>query len=181
MHVIPQSWAHFHILLSVFPSVGLVFVLGFYVTAFAIKHDPMKRICLVLFVILALLAVPTYISGDYSMEMLSADPKISKDLMGVHLGWGVAALLVLGLTGLAALIAVWRAWRSDRLSNNAVHLVLGLAIVTLALMVFAGEYGWQISHHELFLDPEKQRAFMATAQAWSHVHMILNHFPTDGF
>ena len=32
MHLIPQSWPHFHILVSVFPLVGLIFVLGLYVS-----------------------------------------------------------------------------------------------------------------------------------------------------
>ena len=34
MHLIPQSASHFHLLVSIFPSIGLIFVLGFYVTAF---------------------------------------------------------------------------------------------------------------------------------------------------
>jgi hypothetical protein len=50
MHLIPQSWSHLHILVSVFPSVGLIFVLGFYITAMATKNEVIKRSCLVLFV-----------------------------------------------------------------------------------------------------------------------------------
>jgi uncharacterized membrane protein len=181
MHVIPQSWSHLHILVSVFPSVGLMFVLGFYVIAFVIDNEAMKRICLALFGILAILAIPTYISGDHSMETLSQNPKISQNLMSTHFGWGVAALAVLVMAGLVAWIELWRSWRVGHLSNNALHLVLGLALVTLALMVLGGETGWQISHHELRLDAAAQRADMATPQWWSHIHMILNHFPTVGF
>src|SRR5262249_15611785 len=64
MHLIPQSSSHFHLLVSIFPSIGLVFVLGFYATAFAADNEAMKRSCLVLFAILGLLAIPTYVSGD---------------------------------------------------------------------------------------------------------------------
>jgi uncharacterized membrane protein len=177
MHVIPQSWAHLHILVTVFPSVGLVFVLGFYIAAFVTANEAMKRVCLAAFGIVALLAIPTYLSGEHSMEALSQDPKISKDLLEYHEGWGVAALVGLVLTGLAAWIALLRSWRAERVSNDALHLVLGLAVVTLALMVIVGELGWEISHHELRLDPATQK----TPQIWSHVHMILNHFPTVGF
>jgi uncharacterized membrane protein len=177
MHLIPASWSHFHILVTIFPSIGLVFVLGFYVAAMVADNEAMKRSCLVLFVILGLLAIPTYLSGDHSMELLSQDPKISKDLMNAHYGWGLTSLAVLAMTGAAALIALWRFRRGKRLSDNALHLVLGLAIVTLGLMVIVGELGWEINHHELRLDPATQK----TPQAWSHVHTILNHFPTVGF
>src|SRR5215831_2375370 len=138
MHLIPQSSSHFHLLVSIFPSIGLIFMLGFYATAFATDNEAMKRSCLVLFAILGLLAIPTYVSGDRSMAVLSQDPKISQDLMTTHFGWGIASL---------------------------------------ALLVITGEVGWEINHHELRLDPATQR----TPQAWSHVHIILNHFPTVGF
>jgi len=188
MHLIPESWSHLHILVSVFPSVGLIFVLGFYVTALVTNNEVMKRFCLVALGILGLLAIPTYFSGDGSMAALSQDPEISQDRMNAHLGWGWAALAALALTGAAAWIELWRFRRVGRLSNDALHLVLGLAIATLALMVVVGELGWEISHHELQLAVQGSPGISAsdipegsgTSQAWSHVHMILNHFPTVG-
>ncbi|MEA2988304.1 MAG: hypothetical protein QOG83_1015 [Alphaproteobacteria bacterium] len=177
MHVIPQSWAHLHILVSVFPLVGLIFVLGFYVAGMITNNEAMKRFCLVLFVILGLAAIPTYYSGDHSMEVLSQNPKLSQDLMNSHFNWGVVALAALVATGLVALIALRRFRRAERVSDDTLHLVLGLALVSLGLMIVVGELGWEISHHELRLDAATQK----TSQAWSHVHMILNHFPTVGF
>src|ERR1700730_12338477 len=177
MHLIPQSWSHLHILVSVFPSVGLIFVLGFYVTALVTNNEAMQRSCLVRFGILGMLAVPTYFSGDRSMTALSQDPKISQDLMNSHFGWGLASLAVLMITGVAALIELWRFRRVGRLSNDALHLILGLAIITLGLMVVVGELGWEVRPPELQLAPSTQK----TPQAWSHVHIILNHFPTVGF
>jgi uncharacterized membrane protein len=180
MHVIPQSWSHFHLLVSVFPSVGLVFALGFYVAAIITNSESLKRTCLFVFGLLAASAVLAYVSGEHSMEALSLDPKVSKDLMNSHYGWSVASTFVLLITGLVAWINLLRFWRAERLSDNALHLVLGLTIVTIALTAVAGEAGWQISHNELRLDMAAQRAPMATPQWWSHIHMILNHFPTVG-
>jgi uncharacterized membrane protein len=175
MHLIPQSWAHLHILVSVFPSVGLIFALGFYVTAFFTNNEAMKRSCLVAFGVFGLLAIPTYLSGDGSMEALSQNPKFSEDMVSAHLGWGVASLAVLAMTGAVAWIALWRFRGAKHLSDNALHLVLGLAIVTLGLMAVVGELGWEINHTELRLATQK------TPQIWSHVHIILNHLPTVGF
>ena len=174
MHLIPQSWSHLHILVSVFPSFGLVFVLGFYFAGLLTGNNGIKRTCLVLIFILALLSVPTYLSGDGSMAALSGNPRFSKDMMSTHYGWGIAALVALVVTGIAALVALML---SGRPSDNAHHSVLGLAIITLGLMIAAD--GWELVHRELQstnIIPD-----VTTSPAWPHVHIILNHAPTVGF
>jgi uncharacterized membrane protein len=59
--------------------------------------------------------------------------------------------------------------------------MLGLAGFTLILMIITDELGWEINHHELQRVVTGAQAATATPQAWSHVHLILNHFPTVGF
>jgi uncharacterized membrane protein len=174
MHLIPQSWAHLHILVTVFPSVGLLFCIGLYVTGIISNDEGLKKTCLAAFGILGLLAIPTYFSGFDSMADLTNNPKFTEDTVSDHMGWGIAALGALGLTGLAAWIALVRS-TNKRVSDNALHVVLGLAIVTIALMVVVGELGWEINHTEIGLATKR------TPQIWSHVHMILNHFPTVGY
>jgi uncharacterized membrane protein len=177
MHLIPQSWAHLHILVGVFPSFGLVFVLGFYIAGIATDNNGTKRTCLALFGVLALLSIPTYLSGSGSMAALSQNPKISKAMMNTHYAWAMAALGVLAVTGIVAWIELWRSGRGGRASNTALRVVLGLAIVALGLMVVAD--GWEINHRELLSTvtiPD-----VTTSPAWPHVHMILNHVPTVGF
>ena len=176
MHLIPATWSHLHILVSVFPLVGLVFVTGFYVGAMITSNEALKRYCLVAFGILGILSVPTYVSGDYSMAVLSENPDISPNLLASHYSWGWWATGLLAVLGATAFYELWY-WRAGRLSADAQHLVLGLALGTLALMAVVGEKGWEISHHELEIASEPFR----TSQGWSHVHMILNHFPTAGF
>ncbi len=178
MHLIPQSWSHLHILVSVFPSVGLIFVLGFYMIALATKNEVIKRSCLILFGILALLAIPTYFSGVRSMELLSQDPKISQSLMNAHYYWGLGALAILVAAGGYAVVELWRVGKP---SEQALTVILGLAALTLILMIVVDESGWEISHHELQRVVTGADAATATPQAWSHVHMILNHFPTVGW
>lgn len=176
MHLIPQSWAHLHILVSVFPSVGLVFGLGLYVTGMLADSPALKRTCLFVFGILALLTIPTFMSGDGSMTELASNPKFTEDAVDAHYGWGVAAIAALGLTGLVAWFELLRSWRAKRLSDNALNLVLGLAIISLFLMMIVDELGWEINHAELVYNPARR-----TSQIWAHVHIILNHFPTVGF
>ena len=177
MHLIPQSWSHLHILVGVFPSFGLVIVLGFYIGGLLTDNNGIKRTCLALFGLVALLSVPTYFSGAGSMAVLSRNPSISKDMMSIHYGWGMAALLALVVTGIVAWVELWRAGRDGRASNVARYLVPGLAVVAVALMVVAD--GWEINHREL--RSTVSIPDVSTSPVWPHVHMILNHVPTVGF
>jgi uncharacterized membrane protein len=179
MHLIPQSWAHLHILVSVFPSFGLVIVLGFYLAGFLADNEGIKRTCLVLFAMLALLSIPTFFSGQGSISALSGNTKVPRGLMNFHYWWGVAALVALILTGLAALFDLAQSGRAARTfdAKSAFFLVSGLAIVAVVLMIVAD--GWELNHAELqttVVIPD-----VSTAPAWPHVHMILNHVPTVGF
>ena len=194
MHLIPDTWSHFHMLVSVFPLVGLIFVLGFYVTTIVTQNEPGKRISLLALGILGIIAIPTYFSGDNSVAELMKNVPVTQDTatpdrIFYHEGWGYAALALLLVTGIAAFHSLYRFPKGKHLSQNAVHLVLGLSLVTLFFMMIVGELGWEISHRELHAVvragvnlpsgsdiPEGQ----ATPQLWSHVHMILNHFPTVG-
>ena len=108
MHLIPASWSHLHILVSVFPSCGLMFVLGFYIAGLVTNNDGLKRTCLALFGVLAVLAVPTYLSGAGSMAALSGKAEISKDMMNYHYYVGLLALLSLIVAGGFAWYELWR-------------------------------------------------------------------------
>jgi uncharacterized membrane protein len=178
MHLVPQSWSHLHILVSVFPSVGLLFVLGFYIAGLVTKNDVIRRSCLALFGILGVLAIPTYFSGVQSMELFSQDPKISAAVMNAHYYWGLGALAAVVITGVYALAELWRVGKP---SDQALAAMLGLAGLTVILMTVTDELGWEINHHELERVVPAAQAAIATPPAWSHVHLILNHFPTVGF
>jgi uncharacterized membrane protein len=179
MHVIPQSWSHLHILVSVFPSFGLLFVLGFYIAGFRADNDGIRRTCLALFGILALLSIPIYLSGDGAMAALAKNPRFSKEMMNTHYGWGTAALLVLVMTGIVAFVELWRSYRARRASKDPFHLVSGLAIIALGLTAVVSELGLEINHRELqsaTVIPD-----VSTSPIWPHVHLFLNHVPTAGF
>jgi uncharacterized membrane protein len=177
MHLIPQSWSHLHILISVFPSFGLLCVLGFYIGGLLKKDTGTRTTCLVLFALLALLSVPIYMSGTASMAELAGNSRFSKDMIDSHYAWGMASLVALAVTGIAAVIALALTGSKGGAPAAALKVVLGLGVVTLGILIVAN--GWEINHRELqstAVIPD-----VTTPAAWPHVHMILNHAPTVGF
>jgi len=124
-----------------------------------------------------------------SIMPVSAREGVSEGLINAHYNWSLYALLVLLLAAGAAGYEWMRSSQVGRFSANALHLILGISLITLFLMILSGESGWEINHQELGLStaagvnlpsgsdiPEGQ----GTPQAWSHFHIILNHFPSIG-
>jgi uncharacterized membrane protein len=177
MHLIPQSWSHLHILISVFPSVGLIFVLGFYIAGLVTKNEVMRRSCLALFGVLGVLAIPTYFSGVQSLAALASDPKISVGAMNAHYYFGLAGVVVLLISGAFALAKLL----GGKSSEQALTVMLALAAVSLIVMAITDEFGVEVSHPELLRVVTAAQLPTATPQEWSHVHLALNHFPTVGF
>jgi len=96
------------------------------------------------------------------------------------------------VAGGGAFIALGLNPAGKRIGDDVMHLILGTSLITLGLMIVAGELGWEIAHYELHQGeavpggPQLPSGSdiaegQATSQGWSHVHMILNHFPTVGF
>jgi len=179
MHIIPQSWSHLHILISVFPAIGFAIGLGFYIAGLRSKNDVTRKICLALFSLLGLLAIPIYVSGAGAMAAAASNTRFSKDMIATHYNWGLAALAVLTLVGIAAAVELWRSSQARRPAGDPFYLVLGLSSVALIVTAVAAEFGFPINHREFELTvtiPD-----ISTPQAWSHTHVILNHIPTAGF
>ena len=95
-------------LVSVFPSVGLLLVFGLYIAALRTNNEGLKRTCLGAFGLLGILAIPTYFSGAGSMAALVDDARISQANAYSHQMWSYAALAALVLTGAAAWLELWR-------------------------------------------------------------------------
>ena len=177
MHLIPASWSHLHILVSVFPSVGLLFAVGFYIAGLKTNNDALKRACLFAFGGLALLSIPTYVSGQGAVAKILLRPGVTQAMVDAHYNWSLAAVAAQVLTGAFAWFTLWRAWKAPAVPAGPSKLILALSVVTVALMAVVGELGWETNHQE-FKIPTPD---MGTPEVWAHIHVILNHFPTVGF
>ena len=59
-----MNLAHVHLLLNHFPVIGTIIGLGLFLVSLFGKSDDLKRASLVIFLGIALLTIPTYLSGN---------------------------------------------------------------------------------------------------------------------
>jgi uncharacterized membrane protein len=149
---------HIHLLLNHIPTVGFVIALGLFLTSLASKSDDLKRASLVLFVLIGLLTIPTYVSGNSAAEAICAgapkapacdDPGLSKALIETHEGVALFAFAAIVLTAAFAWLGLWQFRRMSRPQNWTLAVILVLSLFAFTLVVRTANIGGEIRHPEI--------------------------------
>lgn len=117
----------------------------------------MQQVSLLIFLGIALLSIPTYMSGSAAQEaicpsppgMPCANPGVSKTLIEAHEGAALLALACMEFTGAFAWLGLWQFRRIRRLPNWTLTAILLLSVATLGLMTRAANIGGDIRHPEI--------------------------------
>jgi len=150
---------HVHLWLNHLPILGTLIALALFVLSLALDHDDLKQASLALFTLIALFAIPAYMSGNAAQVVLKDNPNVSMELIQAHQGSALVAFLFMELTGAVALFGLWRFSRSEknpwmeRPAKSILFVVLVLAVITSGLMAIAGNTGGEIGHPEVASGP----------------------------
>jgi len=154
-----MTLVHIHLLLNHWPIIGAFVGLGLFLVALVANSDDLKQISLAFFAFLALLAIPTYMSGNVANEVLKTNTPLPMELIDTHQGAALLALISMEITGLAALIGLWQFSRMSPPAPGPVArwnstAVLVLSIATVGLMTVVGNTGGAIRHPEILSGQE---------------------------
>jgi uncharacterized membrane protein len=141
--------AHVHLLLNHFPTIGMIVGLGLYVVAILGKSDHLKSASLVIFFGIALLSIPTFVSGTAAGLALSKNSDVSKTMVDAHETAAFEALGVMELTGALAWLGLWQRRRLSHFPQGTLAAVLLAGLVTFGLMARAADIGGEIRHSEI--------------------------------
>src|SRR5262245_55116971 len=93
-----------HLLLNHLPILGTLIALALFLVALVGNRDDLKQVSLALFALMALFAIPTYISGAGARDMIQNSAKLSPDIsmesLELHQGSALLAFIFMELTGL---------------------------------------------------------------------------------
>ena len=149
---------HAHLLLNHVPTVGFVIGLMFFVISLIAKNAELKRASLVIFVGIALVTIPTYVSGNAAAEALCAggakasvcaDSSVPKGLIQTHEDAALLAFAAIILTGAFAWLGLWQIRRTSRAANWNLAVILLLSLVAFGLVAQAANIGGEIRHPEI--------------------------------
>jgi hypothetical protein len=170
------NFDHLHLLLNHVPIIGLFVGVGLFVASLTGNNEDLRRSSLIIFAAIALLTIPTFVSGVGADRSIAREAGVSEALVRRHEGAAMLGLWFVVATGAAALIALWRSRRTGATPRGSLAAVLVLAIVAAVLMGRTGNTGGDIRHPQ---PGAAQAAAITEGMVGSIIHVFE---PTpDGF
>lgn len=141
--------AHLHLVLNHLPVVGSLFALGLLAWGCWRHSEELKRAGLGAVVIVALVTIPAYLTGEPAWEDIMGlpgdnDPYIEAHERAAQFAFGASAL-----TGIVALIGLLKSTRGKSLSVRWTTTVLVLLVITAGMMSYVANLGGMIRHTEI--------------------------------
>jgi uncharacterized membrane protein len=142
-----MNLAHVHLLLNHFPTIGFGIGLALYFAALIGKKDDLHRASLVIFFLIAAVAIPTYMSGNAAEEVIK--DKVAGGLIRAHEDAALQAFIVMEITGFLAWLALWQYRLLRRAPGWSTPIILVLSLIAFGLMARAANLGGEINHPEI--------------------------------
>lgn len=149
---------HLHLLLNHVPTVGTIIALGLFVVSLFGKSGHIQQASLVIFLGIALVTIPTYVTGNAAAEKICKaqspnapceDTGLSRAMIAAHEGAALPAMFMMQLIGAFAWLGLWQYRRASRVPGWNLAIILVLSVVTFAAMSKAAYLGGDIRHPEV--------------------------------
>ena len=144
-----MDFPHLHLLLNHFPIIGTIVAVGLFLISFPAKSEDLRRSSLIVFVIVALLTIPAFMTGVGAHEKIVNDPSVSNAFIQRHEGAAELAVWFVEITGALAVIALWQSVRRASPAAWNIWAILVFSVVTMGLMARTGNTGGEIRHSEV--------------------------------
>jgi hypothetical protein len=148
---------HLHLLLNHVPTVGMVITLGLFLLSIATRSDHIRQASLALFLGIAMLTIPTFVTGSAASEVICKgnptapckDTNLSRPMIDAHEGAALWAMALMELTGAFAWLGLWQYRRASRVPRWNLAVILFLALFSFAAMARTADMGGEIHHPEI--------------------------------
>jgi uncharacterized membrane protein len=144
-----MNLAHVHLLLNHIPVLGTAFGLILLIVAILRNSEELRKACLGTFVVVALLAIPTYLTGDPAEDIVKNLPGVSKSIIEAHDDAASASLIALSILGAVSLFGSIFMRKSRPTPQWFTILLLGLSLIATGMMAWTANLGGQIRHSEV--------------------------------
>lgn len=111
---------HFHLAFTHFPIVGTI--IGMFILAYGqfAKNDEFKKVAFATFILMSLLTIPVFLTGEEAEETVEHLTGISEQLIENHEELAEKAIWLMGILGILSLVNLFALGKKTCLCKNNV-------------------------------------------------------------
>lgn len=143
------TWTHVHLMLNHIPVIGVAVPITLLLIDRVRKSRKLEWLSVQMFVVFALLTIPVYLTGGPAHRQLRTMPEISQEAIQRHCDAADFAFWTMEGLGAFSLFALYKFRSSEGVPPPLNGALLGLAFVTLGLMIWVANLGGKIRHSEI--------------------------------
>jgi hypothetical protein len=143
--------AHLHLIWNHIPVAGSIFASLLLILALLKHSDELKKAALWFFVLVALLAIPAYVTGGQAEKVVEHLPGVTEAIIDRHEDAAKVALILILAVGVVALSGLVTL-RSRPAPQWFAVLVLTLALAAGGALAWTANLGGEIRHTEIRSD-----------------------------
>src|SRR5690606_23661601 len=113
------------------------------------KNIEIQKVALATFIIMALLTIPVFLTGEEAEEAVEHLPGFSKQLIENHEELAEKAVWLMGILGGLSLIAFYAIIKKLSFAKILLWITLIVSLATFGLFAQVGNLGGQIRHAEI--------------------------------
>ena len=140
---------HLHLALTHFPIVGTIVGIGVLIYGYISKNNAVKNIALTIFVLMALLTIPVFLTGEGAEETVEHLPGVSENIIERHQELAEIAIWLMGALGVLSLLGLYMNIKKIAFSRVLTTVALIVSLGTFGLFAKVGNLGGQIRHTEI--------------------------------
>lgn len=140
---------YLHLMLTHFPIVGTIIGIGILAYAQFLNNNSIKKLALVVFIIMSLLTIPVFLTGEGAEETVEHLAGVSENIIKEHEELAEKAIWLMGLLGIFSLINIIVIVKESSIAKMITFTSLILSLITFGVFAKVGNLGGQIRHSEI--------------------------------
>jgi len=144
-----MNTTHLHLILNHFPIIGSL--IGFVILIYGLYTNTtsIQKLALYLFIALALISIPVYLSGDEAEETVEHISGISENTIHEHEEMAEKALVLMEILGVTSLFFFYNQKKQFLSDKILLKIIAVLSFITVFVFILTGNYGGKIRHSEI--------------------------------
>lgn len=143
-----MNTVHIHLLLNHFPVIGTLMGGGLLLWGILKKQDAYANAAAVILFLVALIAIPVYLTGEPAEEAVEHLPGVQERAIEMHESAAGLAMILMAATGLTAVLTLILSRRQKQSAGIARVVLFAITFLCFSAMARTGYYGGQIRHTE---------------------------------